>query len=201
MASSILPSAASSSRRPPSGSVTDWRKASPFTSMISRLPPPRSPAMPSGERKPIMMPLAASSASRWPERIWILAPSARSPAGDEVRPVGGIPAGCGRDRPDVLDAQDARDRPESAQRLQRTRDAFGAQVARRSHLPAEAAQDLLVEDRCGAAHRALVDDEPHRVRPDVDDTDRLELAGAPELAVLAIHAGLPFVRESRIASD
>ena len=174
MALSILPSEASSSRRPPSGSVTDWRSASPFTSMISRLPPPRSPARPSGERKPIMMPLAASSASRWPDRIWMRGAQRPLAAGDEVRPVGGIAAGGRGDRPDVLDAEDARDRLEAAQRFERALDAFVAEAAGRADLAAEAAQNLLVEDRRRAPDRALVDDEPHRVRADVDDADRLE---------------------------
>ena len=34
----------------------------------------------------------------------------------------------------------------------------------------------------GAAHRALVDDEAHGVRADIDDADRLELANAALLA-------------------
>ena len=151
MASSILPSAASSSRKPPSGSVTDWRKASPFTSMISRLPPPRSPAKPSGERKPIMMPLAASSASRWPDRIWILAPSACSP-----RAMKSGPSEASRQAA-VAIAQmflTPRMRAIALKRLSASSahcDAFLAEVAGRSHLPAEAAQNLLVEDRRRAA--------------------------------------------------
>jgi hypothetical protein len=118
-------------------------------------------------------------------------------AGDEVRAVGSIPAGGRGNGAHVLHAEDPHDRLEAAQRLQRALDAFLAEMAGRSHLPAEAAQDLLVEDRCRTSDRTLVDDEPHGVRADVDDAHRLELAGAPELAVLAIHATSAFRRRER----
>ena len=50
-----------------------------------------------------------------------------------------------------------------------------AELARRRDGAPEAAQDLLVEERRRGPDRALVDDEAHGVRADVDDADRLEL--------------------------
>ena len=50
-----------------------------------------------------------------------------------------------------------------------------AELAGRGDRAAEAAQHLLVEQRRRAAHGALVDDEAHGIRADVDDADRLEL--------------------------
>ena len=120
-----------------------------------------------------------------------LDPGAQRPlaAGDELGAVGGVAAGGGGDRPDVLDAEDAGDGLEAAERLERGSDALLAEPAGRADLAAQAAQHLLVEDRRGASDRALVDDEPHRVRADVDDAHRLEVAVALEIAVVAAHAG------------
>ena len=61
-------------------------------------------------------------------------------AGDEVGSVGGIAAGGGGDRPHVLDAEDAGDDLEPAQRLECQLNSLLAQAAGRADLAAEAAQ-------------------------------------------------------------
>ncbi len=61
---------------------------------------------------------------------------------------------------------------------------------------AEAAQHLLVEQRRRRAHGALVDDEAHRVRTYVDDTNGLKLVPSVLLAEQPFQAGqnaAPFV--------
>ena len=107
--------------------------------------------MPSGERKPIMMPLAASSASRWPERTWMRVPSAFSPRAMNSGPSEASRQAAVAIAQHVLDAEDAGDGLEPAQRLERQLDALLAEMAGRADLPAQAAQHLLVEDRRGAA--------------------------------------------------
>ena len=58
------------------------------------------------------------------------------------------------------------------QRGERLLDRVRRQQAGRLHLAAEAGQHLFVEDRRRAARQPFVGDEPHRVRPDIDDGDR-----------------------------
>src|SRR5262249_54378709 len=116
---------------------------------------------------------------------------------------------------------DTRDGLEAAQRVQCGGDAVDPQVAGRSHLPTQAAQHLLVEDRRGAPDRTLVDDQPHRVRPDVDNADRLPPArpalpprypglrlfrallalGEAEPARAAVLQPLPTPRQARIGHE
>ena len=76
--SSLLP-VVSIRRSPPSGSVTASFNLPLARSINSRLPPPRSPAIPSASTKPIMMPWAARRASVSPDNTSILHPHAASP--------------------------------------------------------------------------------------------------------------------------
>lgn len=90
---------------------------------------------------------------------------------DEVGAVGGIAAGCGRNRKHATDLHDAAQGPEPLQRGQRLVDGIGRKQARALHLAPEAAQRLLVEDRNEAPRQSLVDDETDRVGTDIDDRD------------------------------
>ena len=92
-ASSMLPPDASISRKPPSGSVTDWRRRPRLsTSMISRLPPPRSPAKPSARVNAHHDAVARQARPRAvPDRTLDLARrECASACGDEVRSVLGL---------------------------------------------------------------------------------------------------------------
>ena len=57
-----------------------------------------------------------------------------------------------------------------------------AELAGRGDGAAEPAQHLLVEQRRRRAHGALVDDEAHGIRADIDDADGLELVNPVLLA-------------------
>ena len=83
-------------------------------------------------------------------------------------------AGLGREvQTTKLLAPDAVDKALAALRRYRTLcDRIGGQQAGGLHLAPEAGQHLLIEDRRRAAGEPLIDHEPHRVRADVDDTDR-----------------------------
>ena len=78
-------SEASSSRRPPSGNVSPSPILAPLTSTTSRLPPPRSPATPSGSWKPEMTPSADRRASSAPREDRDLDAGDRLDRGDELR--------------------------------------------------------------------------------------------------------------------
>ena len=123
IASSILPSAASSSRRPPSGSVADRRKRLAFdldqleaaAAEVAGDPVRRAEAHHDAVGSELRLALAGEHLDAGAERLLA--------AGDEVGSVGGIAAGGGGDRPHVLDAEDAGDDLEPAQRLERQLDA------------------------------------------------------------------------------
>ena len=91
--------------------------------------------------------------------------------GDEVGAVGGVAAGRGGDSVDATDFLDAAQCVEAPQRGQRLGNRVRRQQAGRLHLAAEPAQRLLVEHGDQAARQRLVDDETHRVRANIDDSD------------------------------
>ena len=91
---------------------------------------------------------------------------------DERGTVLGLAHGGGGDRIDFFDLHHVAERPKAPQRAERLLDRVGRQPAFRSNLAAEAAENLLVEDRSGAADQPLVDDEADGVGADVDDGDR-----------------------------
>jgi hypothetical protein len=93
-------------------------------------------------------------------------------AADEFGAVVGLAAGRSGDHEGAADMHDAAQRTKAAQRRQRARHRIGRKQARGVHLAAEAAQDLLVEERRQAARQRLVDDETNRVGADVDNGDR-----------------------------
>ena len=92
--------------------------------------------------------------------------------GNEGAPVGGVAAGGGREHPQLAHAHGIGQRAESAQRVQRLVGRLGVEEPGRLHLAPEAGQHLFVEGRGRAARQTFVDDDAHRVRPDVDDGDR-----------------------------
>jgi hypothetical protein len=62
---------------------------------------------------------------------------------------------------------------EPAQRGQRLGSGLGRELAGLFEPDAEPGEQFFVEDRCGYALRTGIDDQPDRVRPDVDDRCRL----------------------------
>ena len=106
--------------------------------------------------------------------------------GDEGLAVLGVAAGGGGDRPQLRDVHAVAQRAKAPQRRQRLVDGVGREQAGRLHLAAEPGEHLLVEDRSRAAGEALVDDEAHGVRADVDDRDRRPVI---ETALRDIHGG------------
>ncbi len=137
---------------------------------------------PVGLAKAHQMPLAASSASRSPERIWIGSPAATSPRAMKSGPSSASRTAAVAMARTFLTPRMRVIGAEAGQRRQRALHAVAAELAGAGDGAAEAAQHLLVEQRRRAAHRALVDDEAHRVRADVDDADRLELVEEPPFA-------------------
>ena len=127
--------------------------------------------MPSGLWMPEMTPSADSCASRVSRQDFDLGAADALGPGDEVRPVGGIAAGGGRDREDAADLLDPAQRVKAPQRGQRLVDGVGREQAGALHLAAETAQRLLVEHGDEAPRHLLIDDETNRVRADVDDRD------------------------------
>ena len=94
---------------------------------------------------------------------------------DEKRSVLRVAHGRRRQHAQVLDLEHPRHRAKTRQRFECPLNAFGTEEARGRNRVAKPGKHLLVEDRRGRAHSPVVDDEPHRVRPDVDDADRLKL--------------------------
>ena len=78
--------------------------------------------------------------------------------------------------------EDAGDGAKARQRRERAIDSLAAELAGRRDGAAETAQHFLVEQRRRRAHGALVHDEAHRIRADIDDADGLELVNPVLLA-------------------
>ena len=144
----------------------------PWTSTSSSEPPPRSPTMPSGRWKPETTPSAVSSASRWPEITSILVRQICSAAAMKSLPLRASRQAAVASTHNRCDLHGVAQRTEALQRLERLLDRVGRQQALGLHLAAEAGERLFVEQRRRAAGDALVDDEAHRVRADVDHRDR-----------------------------
>ena len=90
----------------------------------------------------------------------------------EVAAVASVARRRGRQHVDVAHAHVAAQDLEAAQRGERPIHGLGGQEAAGRDPLAEAAQDLLVEDRHQRARQGLVGHEPNRIRPDIDDRDR-----------------------------
>src|SRR5690606_11816851 len=101
--------------------------------------------------------------------------------GDKVWAVGGFAHRCRCHGTQLSNTKDVRDSTEASQSRKRTLDRRLTKHTRGRHGPAEAAEHLLVENRCRRADSALVNNETHRVRAYVDDADRLQRA-RPRLA-------------------
>ena len=92
---------------------------------------------------------------------------------DEIRPVLGL-AGGGRRNGMNLAHIGLRGEPAKArQRGERTVDSLRVEPVGARQPLAETAEDLLVEEHRQRAAIAFVDDQANRVRPDIDDRDRL----------------------------
>src|SRR5260221_486752 len=98
-------------------------------------------------------------------------PAAPRRFGDELAPIARIAHGGGGDDVEPRHPDGARERDEALQILQRRRDGVGIEAARPFEAAAETAQYFLVEQSERRAADAIVDDEPKRIRPDVDDGD------------------------------
>ena len=97
--------------------------------------------------------------------------------GDEFRSVGRL---ARRRRGDDLDAACPELVDEGAEPAQGAERAFyrlGRKPPRRCQRPAEAAQNLFVEDRRRRAARIFIDDEADRVRPDINHRDGGQIVG------------------------
>ena len=142
----------------------------------SRLPPPRSPTTPSGRWNPETTPSAESRASRVPDKSSIGWPQASRAASRNAGPLVASRAAAVANTCSWGHLERPAQHPEPRERLQGTGHAVVVQPSRRGDVAAEAAQDLLVVDRCRSSRQTLVGDEADRVRADVDDRDR-----APDL--------------------
>ncbi len=89
--------------------------------------------------------------------------------GDELAPVARVAHGGGGDDVEPRHPDGTRERDETLQILERRADGVGIEPARPFEAAAEAAQHLLVEESERRTPEPIVDDEPKRVRPDVDD--------------------------------
>ena len=128
-----------------------WRRRDsrpPSTSISSRLPPPRSPAMPSAAWKPVMMPCAASSASsRAGQHADRAVPRMRSAWAMNSGPLSASRAAAVAMTSTFLTPSwSIRARKRRSARSARLT-ASGAELAGRGDRAAEAAQHLLVEQR------------------------------------------------------
>ena len=141
-------------------------------STTSRLPPPRSPATPSGSWKPEMTPSAVRRASSAPDRTATWTPVIASTAAMNSRPFEASRGAAVASTCSDGDVHLRRQRAEAADRRQRRGDRLGLEPAARRQAAGEAAELLLVEQRRRRARQPLVDDETDRVRADVDDGDR-----------------------------
>ena len=159
--------------------------ASPLTSTSSRLPPPRSPAMPSAGWKP------RNDAER--RIVGLLAAGQHADLGaenrlgpvDEIRAVLRLAGRGGRQH-----IHAARRRPGRTARgsggtpPSRASTRLGIELAGRDDAAAEAGQHLFVEQHGRRARQPLIDDETDRVRPDVDDRQRSAvLAAGPAMQI------------------
>ena len=169
-------------------------------STTSRLPPPRSPAMPSGLWMPETTPSAVSRASSAPERSVTWTPVIGLDRGDEFA-CRSTPRAAPRSRARAATRRCicVGQRAEAADRGQRRGDRLGLEPAARREAAGEPAQLLLVEERRRRAAEPLVDDETDRVRADVDDGDRAAAVGEP--AGRAPSRGLDSGRPGALAGE
>ena len=160
-------------RRPPSGRVMPSPIVSPLTSTSSRLPPPRSPAMP----------LRRMEAGNHAERgvVGLLAPAEHANVGPkdsfgpmyEIRPVDRLARRGGRDHIGLAGACLVRQSAKPPEFLDGARDALGIELPGRNDAASKAGQHLLVEENGRRPRDSLIDDKANGVRPDVDDRYRL----------------------------
>ncbi len=106
--------------------------------------------------------------------------------GDEFRAVGRLARRRRRQHVDIGDPHLHAKRAEPPHRRQRRGDRRRIETAGRLKAASEAAQLLLVEKRRRRAGQPLVDDQPYRVRPDVDHRDRAR-AVQPAGRLLVFH--------------
>ena len=92
---------------------------------------------------------------------------------EELLAIGGVARRRRRQHMDVADLHEIAEHPEPPQGAKRLRHAVFGQLARHRNAPTKAAQQLVVEDRRWRPRQALIGDEAHGVRTDVDDGDRL----------------------------
>ena len=149
--------------------------------MSSRLPPPRSPAIPSASDEAHHDALGDEPCFLFAREDLDAGAACLFGAHDELGAVGGIAHGRGGEGFKVLDLEDARDGAEAHERLERPLHGLLPQSAGGGDRAAEPAQHFLVEQRGGRAHRALVDDEADRVGADIDHADRLKVGMRPQL--------------------
>ena len=110
--------------------------------------------------------------------------SDRAQAFHEFGAVGGIAhRGCG-DRLDILDAQIPEQQREPLQAAQRHRHRLVREPPGGGDLAPELGGDLLVQQHHRRAHRATIDDQPHRVRTNIDDRTAGRTAGKRPAAVI-----------------
>ena len=182
-----LPSAASISRRGPSGRVTCAPVSPSPTRTSSTLPPPRSPIRPSASGMPDSTPSADRRASSSPLRMrtWKLQRSRHEI--DEFAAVRSVADSGGADDVDALHPHRIRQRAEPRKALQRHPHAVDRQLAGRAQAARQTAQDLFVEDGGRRPLGAFIDHEANRIRADVDNGNR---------AVVGHHVGLIATRQN-----
>jgi hypothetical protein len=153
-------------------------RASEAMSMSSRLPPPRSPAIPSGSVKPIMMPWATSLASFSPEST-----SMRVPQAFSARAINSAPSTARARQPCKARTFFTRMRAmaEANQRGSAIAASPPAAVAMERPRPPPSLKPR-------GARTAPSDDETHGIRADVDDADGLELQNTALLAEQPLQA-------------
>ena len=176
----------------------------PLTSTTSRLPPPRSPATPSGSWMPEMTPSAVSRASSAPRQHVDRNAGDRLDRRDEFRAVRRLARRRRREHMQFLDSDLVGERLEAADRGQRRGDRLRVEPAARRDAAREAAELLLVEERRRRARQPLIDDEPDRVRADVDDGDRpwpLSRPGRPDLTIFSARRPVRLLMSSAGPSD
>src|SRR5215813_4367934 len=83
-----------------------------------------------------------------------------------------IAASGGCDHPQIWNIDAVAERAKTPKRCERLVDCVRRQEPCRLHLATETGEHFLVEDRGRAAGEPLINYEPHRVRADVDDSDR-----------------------------
>ncbi len=98
-----------------------------------------------------------------------LEPALGGDCGRKRRPIGGAAHRLGRGRVDPFDAHRIGDGAEPAHRLDGSPEAFGRDGARLSQPLAEPEKRLFVEARHRRTAELVIDQEPNRIRSDVDD--------------------------------